>query len=111
MLSAAARFCPRCGTPRVEAAASTPSAAVFPLPERAAEPPPETRPFTTTIIRGYANAMYRLGMRYEVRRNEGEAVRCYGKASSLGNKPAAARLLDIPVARLTDPPVKPPSAP
>lgn len=62
------------------------------------------RPFTTTIIRGYANAMYRLGTRYEVRRNEGEAVRCYGKASHLGNEPAAARLMDIPVARVAHAP-------
>ena len=52
--------------------------------------------FTSTIVRGYANAMYRLGVRYEVRRNEAEAVRCYGKASHLGNEPAKSRLLDIP---------------
>lgn len=50
------------------------------------------------IVRGYANAMYRLGARYEVRHNEAEAVRCYGKASHLGNEPAKARLLGIPSA-------------
>jgi TPR repeat protein len=39
--------------------------------------------------------MYRLGVRYEVRRNAAEAFRCYGKASHLGNAPAAARLLNL----------------
>ena len=48
------------------------------------------------ILLGYANAMYRLGWRYEIgngtARNAEEAVRCYFKAAKLGNAAALARL-------------------
>jgi hypothetical protein len=64
------------------------------------------------IIRGYANAMFRLGLRYEVRRNDDEALRCYGKASKLGNEDAAARMGELcpdepPIPPLADPPPPP----
>ena len=45
----------------------------------------------SVILHGYANAMFRLGTRYEFRHNTDEAIRCYGKASQLGNEPATAR--------------------
>jgi hypothetical protein len=56
----------------------------------------------SVILHGYANAMFRLGTRYEFRHNTDEAVRCYGKASQLGNEPAQARLLEIPMARVAE---------
>ena len=57
--------------------------------------------FSSVVLRGYANAMFRLGVHYEVRHNDNEAVRCYGKASRLGNEPARVRLTNIPVAHCT----------
>lgn len=50
---------------------------------------------TSQILRGYANALYKLGRRYEIvlgHRNPREAVRCYLKAARLGNMMAFARL-------------------
>jgi TPR repeat protein len=51
---------------------------------------------THALILGYANAMFRLGWRYEngegTSRNAHEAVRCYFKAAKLGNGSALARL-------------------
>src|SRR5436190_10541053 len=48
------------------------------------------------MLLGYANAMYRLGWRYEtglgMGRNTEEALRCYFKAAKLGNSAALARL-------------------
>jgi len=76
-LSEEARFCPVCGLSLSES---------------------RERPFSTTIVRGYAHAMFRLGTRYEVRHNDDEAVRCYDKSSRLGDARAAARLNGIPLA-------------
>ena len=48
------------------------------------------------MLAGYANAMFRLGWRYETGhgtpRNTDEAIRCYFKAAKLGNANALARL-------------------
>ena len=48
------------------------------------------------IVTGYANALCRLGWRYEshlgFERNVSEAVRCYLKAARLGNEEALAKL-------------------
>ena len=77
-LSEEARFCPVCGLSLSESR--------------------ERPPFSTTIVRGYAHAMFRLGTRYEVRHNDDEAVRCYDKSSRLGDARAAARLNGIPLA-------------
>jgi TPR repeat protein len=48
------------------------------------------------ILAGYANALYRLGWRYEAglgtSRNSVEALRCYHKSAKLGNLAALARL-------------------
>jgi TPR repeat protein len=55
-------------------------------------PSPES---SSEILRGYANALYNLGRRYEIaaaNRNPREAVRCYLKAARLGNLMAFARL-------------------
>jgi TPR repeat protein len=50
----------------------------------------------SAMLLGYANAMYRLGRRYEIGhgtgRNVEEAIRCYFKAAKLGNPAALARL-------------------
>lgn len=50
----------------------------------------------SAMLLGYANAMYRLGWRYETGqgtgRNVEEAIRCYFKAAKLGNPAALARL-------------------
>jgi hypothetical protein len=81
-----ARFCPHCGVKLADFAAARAHAG--PL-ERAAN----------LVLRGYANAMFRLGEHYEVRHNGDEAIRCYGKASQLGNEVAKSRLVDIPLAR------------
>ena len=54
--------------------------------------------FSSHVTRGYASAMLRLGIRYEVRHNEHEAVRCYGKSAHLGDVTAKVRLLDVALA-------------
>lgn len=68
-----ARFCPGCG---------------IELPQ-SGEP---TEPGGSTILRGYGAALYLLGWRYETHRNPDEALRCYLKASRLGDPSARARL-------------------
>lgn len=111
-----ARYCPRCGLDSY----SSPPAAIL---SRAAEArlagqsdelgwghlaelavstpgvvPPTVIPSpnaSSEILRGYANALYKLGRRYEVggwTRNPREAIRCYLKAARLGNMMAFARL-------------------
>ncbi|MDB5297443.1 MAG: hypothetical protein JWO31_3426 [Phycisphaerales bacterium] len=60
--------------------------------------PDDARPYgpRSAVVVGYANALCRLGWRYESRpaaaRNVPEAVRCYLKAARLGNPDALARL-------------------
>jgi TPR repeat protein len=65
------------------------------------------------ILLGYANAMYRLGYRYETglgnNRNPDEAVRCYFKSAKLGNAAALARL--APQCAAPPAPVPPAPAP
>jgi hypothetical protein len=68
-----ARFCPHCGT-RLGPDVS----------------------FSNCILRGYANAMFRLGVHHEVRHNDPEALRCYDKASRLGNPAALCRMKNFP---------------
>jgi hypothetical protein len=99
-----ARFCPRCGVvlaslpgerlPAVPRAAALVPVPPPPLPVLTIEPS-EGRG-THSLILGYANAMFRLGWRYEngdgTCRNDQEAVRCYFKAAKLGNASARARL-------------------
>ena len=87
-LTGAAKFCYQCGSP-------------LDPDEPTARRPLRVLPsfddlFSTMIVRGYAHAMFRLGTRYEVRRNDHEAARCYGKASRLGSEPARARLAQLP---------------
>lgn len=101
LVSINARFCPRCGLRLNDdrAAGEGDRHPWFARNTTSGHTEPSTAAdrFTSTILRGYANAMYRLGVRYEVRRNEAEAVRCFGKASHLGNEPAKSRLLEIPI--------------
>ena len=113
-----ARFCPHCGTrlDRVRAAAesvATSAAAAAPALQRLRlswnmlsghRPPPDAPPVPlalrcsslTDMVVGYANAMCKLGGRYEsgagAARNPDEATRCYFKAARLGNADAVARL-------------------
>ena len=65
-----------------------------PPPVAPAEPDREDT--HSLMLLGYANAMYRLGRRYERSlgsgRNVEEAIRCYFKAAKLGNGDALARL-------------------
>lgn len=115
-MPAEGRYCPRCGLDSY----SSPPAAIL---SRAAESrlagrtdelgwshladlsvssagvlPPTVIPSpdsSSEILRGYANALYKLGRRYEIggwTRNTREAVRCYVKAARLGNMMAFARL-------------------
>jgi TPR repeat protein len=57
------------------------------------QPSPEA---TSEILEGYANALYKLGRRYECGQgaasNPREAIRCYCKSARLGNLWAMARL-------------------
>jgi hypothetical protein len=87
-LTGAARFCYQCGSPldRDQRARNR----ALPVRSRFDDL------FSTMIVRGYALAMFRLGTRYEVRHNDHEAARCYGKASRLGSEPARSRLARIP---------------
>jgi TPR repeat protein len=75
-----------------------PPSARAPRPVLPFEPPdysPGADVYSLIVI-GYANAMFRLGWRYETghgtARNAEEAVRCYFKAAKLGNPDARARL-------------------
>lgn len=110
-LPAAARFCPKCGThleddrsavgPVARLAAIRQAEgwlSVAPRPSavsanglEAAEPLPQT-----SILRGYAVALYNLARRYErgrgVHRNPAEAIRCFTKSARLGHVDAARRL-------------------
>ena len=97
-LSAAARFCPNCG---LRLSDGRPVFGFGP-PDGPAPVFTPFKGFTGGILRGYANAMFRLGVHYEVRHNDDEATRCYGKASRLGNEPAAAKLGEIPLAHLAE---------
>ena len=94
-LAVEAVYCPRCGL-RLPA---PPGGAT---PQGSGSPESVESPFSSTIVRSYANAMFRLGVRYEVRHNEAEAVRCYGKASHLGNVAAKVCLLDITLSKTLD---------
>jgi TPR repeat protein len=86
-LVAEARFCPSCGKPiEIVPAAAAPRFSEF---------------FSSLVLRGYANAMFRLGVRYEFRHNDDEAIRCYSKASRLGSETAYHRLSEIPLAAIT----------
>lgn len=127
------RYCPRCGLDSY----SSPPAAIL---SRAAESrlagqsdglgwnhlaelavsstvvvPPTVIPSPNTssqIVLAYANALYKLGRRYEVggwTRNPREAIRCYLKAARLGNMMAFARLATRWIER-SDQMAKPPSA-
>jgi TPR repeat protein len=88
-LTGAARFCYQCGTPLDPDRQGT-RKRVLPVLSCFDEL------FSTMVVRGYAHAMFRLGTRYELRRNDHEAARCYGKASRLGSEPARARLAQRP---------------
>jgi hypothetical protein len=92
-----ARFCYHCGSPldAERPGGARPVAVLSRLDDL----------FSSTIVRGYAHAMFRLGTRYEVRHNGHEAARCYGKASRLGSEPAKARLAQLPAVPV--PPVEP----
>lgn len=110
------RYCPQCG---LDSYSSAPAAIVMraaeSLPARefdflgwghlaelarpglgAVCPPMVALPNSSSqMLRGYANALYNLGRRYEVslaQRNPREAIRCYFKAARLGNLMAYARL-------------------
>lgn len=108
-MPAGARFCPRCGN----AFGPVPVAALGPEPVdeslwaelasawlhfrgASARGESEAGRSHSLILLGYANAMYKLGFRYEsgagAARNPREAVRCYRKAARLGNPWALARL-------------------
>jgi TPR repeat protein len=90
VLAPAARFCPQCGLRLSEQRP--------PVPLRI----DRIDRMPSSVLLGYANAMFRLGFHYEVRHNDDEAIRCYGKASRLGNEPAKTRLLDVPLAKVME---------
>ncbi len=158
-----ARFCPRCGTRRLDVAAeanpvaaasrstappfsegfvlsepddgtaAAPPQAVIPIAAQAgawlsmAQPPgviafgphrtmrghSNNDDVHSLMLLGYANAMYRLGWRYETGLGGGhqpqEALRCYFKAAKLGNIAALTRLAPQCVAASMGPaPMNPP---
>jgi len=61
---------------------------------------------TSVVVKGYGNALYRLGRRYEFGpgaiSNPREALRCYSKSARLGNFWAMARLASHVFANKTD---------
>jgi TPR repeat protein len=90
-------FCPRCGVTLAGMTVETlQPAPIPPLPLPVLATEPRRADDTHSLILGYANAMFRLGWRYEngqgTSRNAEEAVRCYFKAAKLGNDSALARL-------------------
>ena len=88
------RFCPRCGFKLAVESAEPAVIYRHPLPAMPVEQQHE--PSHSLMISGYATAMNKLGVRYEVgqgvARNEDEAIRCYGKAARLGDEDARTRL-------------------
>jgi TPR repeat protein len=58
-------------------------------------------PAATDIVAGYGEALYRLGLRYEVgvgwKHHPGEAVRCFAKSARLGNAKALEHLAEVAV--------------
>ena len=94
-LAAEAVYCPRCGL------RLPPPGAVV---DHSGSSARGESPLSSVVVRGYANAMFRLGARYEARHNESESVRCYGKASHLGNAAAKVCLLDIAMSKTLGPP-------
>ena len=93
-LPRAACFCPRCGQALAQCPAGPPP--VF-SPNFSAPPDDgEAMPGLSAITRGYAQALFKLGRRYETatgsRHNPGEAMRCYSKAARLGSNLALDRL-------------------
>ena len=120
-MPAAARFCPRCGNPfgpvpvaprpvePVDESVWAELASAW-LHFRGASAQDSEQPSPHSLmLLGYANAMYKLGFRYETgagaARNPREAVRCYSKSARLGNPWALARLAP----REVHPPVDPPA--
>jgi TPR repeat protein len=79
-----AKFCPHCGTGLEGRVTAVPARNAAPFAR------------LTDMVVGYANAMCRLGWRYEVgpagTRNPREAARCYFKSARLGNSEARERL-------------------
>lgn len=112
-LPATARFCPRCGSElgldrpcgaaRGRGAAEAPAGYMSGRWRRCDALTGEMRGICpgvplgpSLILEGYANALYKLGRRYETAigaaHNVREAERCYRKAARLGNFPALSRL-------------------
>ena len=108
-LPASARYCPRCGWDKQRASGSDsadPTQAsgdaarlqLEPLTASSRTPPtlPTAQPARSPLLRGFASAIYRLGVRYEgglgSRHNRSEAERCFFKAAKLGNQDAMARI-------------------
>jgi TPR repeat protein len=65
-------------------------------PSAPSDAPAKPGDSTSMMVKGYGNALYRLGRRYEFGRgamaNPREALRCYSKSARLGNFWAMARL-------------------
>ncbi|HEY8668416.1 MAG TPA: SEL1-like repeat protein [Tepidisphaeraceae bacterium] len=115
-LLATARFCPQCGSslytdnsrPAPEAQSPAMPPGVCGWFDRMRQyailmgildpdlPPSPMYQDRSVMIRGYGNALYRLGEKYEAglgaAANRDEALRCYGKAARLGNSLAKARI-------------------
>ena len=134
-LPEAARFCPRCGLDML----GSPPATFLPYqpnqnPRLAGllggwehlfhifhasgqsgvtqSPSPQA---TSVVVKGYGNALYRLGRRYELGpgaiSNPREALRCYSKSARLGNFWAMARLASHVFATKSDTESEPDSKP
>ncbi len=100
-LPVAAHYCPHCGSDVQPKPVLPLISKIPPLPhlERFSH-----QPVRSSILRGFAAALYRLGQRYEsglgAASNLSEAHRCYCKAAKLGNQAAQEKLNDRPVQSL-----------
>jgi predicted RNA-binding Zn-ribbon protein involved in translation (DUF1610 family) len=87
------------------------SAAAPAKPQAPTPPQSSNGDIHSLMLLGYANAMYRLGWRYETGlgngRNPQEALRCYFKAAKLGNTAALSRLAPQCVAGAVPPSINP----
>jgi hypothetical protein len=93
-----ARYCHRCG---FHLPADVADRVLPGLPERVEQcAVPYARLFfpPSLILLAYGKALFNLGFRYETaigsRRNQEEALRCYGKAARLGDPSAVGRLAE-----------------
>ena len=96
VLPMSAKYCPHCGVDLSRPTVSANPVRVEYASKSAGAPLKVVGSHRSALVRGFAGALYRLGVRYEAnlgaRSNRNEAIRCYQKAAKLGDEQAMNRL-------------------